>query len=74
MPACVQGIKRTSNLAAPIIQLAGHGGEVFSMRFSPDGECIASASFDKLIFLWRTFGENENFSVIKVRRGSAIMA
>ncbi len=61
-----QGITRTSNLSAPIIQLSGHGGEVFSMRFSPDGQCIASGSFDKSIFLWRTYDETENYNVITV--------
>lgn len=63
----MQGISRTSNLSAPIIQLSGHEGEVFSLRFSPDGQCLASASFDKSIFLWRTYDENENYMVIKVR-------
>ena len=65
-PSCMQGIKRTSNLLAPIMQLTGHGGEVYSVRFNPDGECLASGSFDKLIYLWKTYGECPNYMVLKV--------
>lgn len=67
-----EGISRTSNLSAPIIQLSGHEGEVFSLRFSPDGQCLASASFDKSIFLWRTYDENENYMVIKGHRNAVL--
>ncbi|KAG2437583.1 hypothetical protein HYH02_011223 [Chlamydomonas schloesseri] len=67
-----EGITRTSNLSAPIIQLSGHGGEVFSMRFSPDGQCIASGSFDKSIFLWRTYDETENYNVITGHRNAVL--
>jgi WD40 repeat protein len=65
-PSRMQGIKRTSNLLAPIMQLTGHGGEVYSVRFNPDGECLASGSFDKLIYLWKTYGECPNYMVLKV--------
>mmetsp|Transcript_1901 Transcript_1901/g.2956 ORF Transcript_1901/g.2956 Transcript_1901/m.2956 type:complete len:357 (-) Transcript_1901:580-1650(-) len=58
------GIKRTSNLKAPTMRLAGHAGEVYSIRFSPDGKCIASAGFDKSIFLWQTFGDCLNYNVL----------
>lgn len=61
-----QGIKRTSNLQAPIMQLSGHGAEVYSLNFSPDGQTIASSSFDKMIYLWRTYGECENFMIMGV--------
>lgn len=49
------------------MQLSGHGGEVYSMRFSPDGQVLASASFDRLLYLWRVYDECDNYSVIKVR-------
>ena len=65
------GVKRTSNLQAPIMQLIGHGAEVYSMKFSPDGQSLASGSFDKLVYLWRTFGDCPNYMILKVRSGCA---
>lgn len=66
------GIKRTSNLQAPIMRLSGHQGDVFSLRFSPEGDTIASGSFDKHIFLWRTFGECENFMMLKGHKNAVL--
>ena len=40
---------RTSSLQAPIMLLTGHAGEVFAAEFSPDGQSIASASFDRQV-------------------------
>lgn len=64
--SAVQGIKRTSNLMAPTMQLTGHAGEVLALQYNPDGDVLASGSFDKEVFLWRAFGENKNYSVLKV--------
>ena len=60
-----QGVRRTSGLLAPIMLLTGHGGEVFTLKYSPDGDVLASGSHDKHIFLWRTYGECENFMSLK---------
>lgn len=35
------------------------------MKFNSDGDVVASGSHDKNIFLWRTYGDCENFMVIK---------
>ena len=56
---------RSSTLQAPIMLLTGHGGEVFCSRFHPGGQTIASAGFDRDIFLWNVFGDCENFAVLK---------
>lgn len=45
--------------------LEGHADEVFTCRFNPDGDVLASGSNDKHIFLWRTYGECENYMVLK---------
>eukprot|EP01004_Peranema_trichophorum_P005504 NODE_4361_length_1179_cov_58.117424_g3852_i0.p1 GENE.NODE_4361_length_1179_cov_58.117424_g3852_i0~~NODE_4361_length_1179_cov_58.117424_g3852_i0.p1 ORF type:complete len:357 (-),score=83.39 NODE_4361_length_1179_cov_58.117424_g3852_i0:53-1123(-) len=58
-------IPRTSQLMAPTVLLSGHDGEVFTCKFSPDGEVLASGSFDKKLFLWRVFGACDNYAVLK---------
>ncbi|KAJ3331955.1 hypothetical protein HDU93_009413 [Gonapodya sp. JEL0774] len=65
-------VKRTSALAAPIMLLTGHGGEVFTAKFSPDGQSVASGSFDKSIFLWKTFGDCSNYAVLKGHKSAVI--
>jgi Prp8 binding protein len=65
----VQGPRRTSALQAPIMLLTGHAGEVFTMKFNSDGNTVASGSHDKGIFLWRVYGDCENYMVLKGRFG-----
>ena len=39
---------------------------MFTCKFSPDGQSIASGSHDKHIFLWRVYGEEcENYMLLK---------
>ncbi|CEP19878.1 hypothetical protein [Parasitella parasitica] len=63
--AIVGTIKRTSGLEAPVMQLIGHDGEIFSCEFDHSGEYIASAGFDRQILLWNTYGEVKNYGVLK---------
>ena len=44
-----QGSTRTSSMQAPIMLLTGHEAEIFSAKFSPDGEMVVSGGFDRLI-------------------------
>ena len=60
-----QAPSRTSGLVAPIMLLTGHSGEVFGVKFSPDGTVLASCSHDKHLFLWNVYGECENYMVLK---------
>lgn len=47
------------------MMLEGHGSEVYSCKFSPgEGDLFASAGHDRSIFLWRTWGECENFATL----------
>ena len=41
------------------------------MRFNPEGDVTASGSHDKHIFLWRTYGECENYMMLKGKWGRA---
>lgn len=68
------GIKRTSNLHAPIMKLTGHSAEVFSVKFSPgDGQVLASSSHDKQILLWRTYGEAcENYMMLSGHKNAVL--
>lgn len=69
----LQTCKRTSELPAPIMRLEGHEGELFTCKFSSDGDLFASAGHDKRVFLWRTFHpECENFATL-VGHKSAVL-
>ncbi|QSL65739.1 hypothetical protein MERGE_000017 [Pneumocystis wakefieldiae] len=61
----IESIPRTSGLKAPIMQLTGHQGEIFSCRFDSSGRYIASGSFDQLILIWNTYGDCSNFGQLK---------
>ncbi|KAF7727798.1 hypothetical protein EC973_007029 [Apophysomyces ossiformis] len=63
--AIVGTVKRTSSLEAPVMQLSGHSGEIFTCEFNSTGEHIASGSFDRTILLWDTYGECKNYGLLK---------
>lgn len=68
-----QAIKRTSTLQAPIIRLEGHKGELFTCKYSPDGDVFASAGHDRDIFLWRKFDSDcENFAVMQGHKNAVL--
>ena len=50
-------VPRTSNMEAPIMLLTGHGGEVYTAKFHPSGNLLASAGFERQIYLWNVYGE-----------------
>ena len=57
---------------APIVLLTGHQGAVFSSRFNPDGDVLASGSHDKAIFLWRVYGECDNYAVLNGHKNAVL--
>lgn len=62
-----------STLASSSMLLKGHNGEVLTMKFSPDGLCLATGSSDESILLWRVFSpECENFAVLKGHKNAVL--
>ncbi|KAN0075072.1 WD40-repeat-containing domain protein [Elaphomyces granulatus] len=70
--ALVQAAPRTSGLAAPIMELTGHLGEVFATRFDPTAQNIASGAMDRNIMLWRTYGQSGNYGVLTGHKGAVL--
>ena len=54
------------------MELTGHTGEVFTSRFDPSGNLVASGSMDRSIMLWRTYGECENYGVMTGHKGAVL--
>lgn len=70
--ALVQSAPQTSGLQAPVMELSGHSGEIFSAKFDPTGNLIASGSMDRSIMLWRTYGDCENYGILTGHRGAIL--
>ncbi|EEY18198.1 WD repeat-containing protein [Verticillium alfalfae VaMs.102] len=70
--ALVKTAPRTSGLQAPVMELSGHSGEVFAAKFDPTGNFIASGSMDRSILLWRTYGDCENYGILKGHSGAVL--
>ncbi|KAF7990258.1 hypothetical protein HCN44_000063 [Aphidius gifuensis] len=66
------GPPRTSSLMSPIMLLEGHGGDIFSLEFHPDGQYLASTGFDRQIFIWNVYGECENIGVMSGHSGAIL--
>ena len=67
------GAPRTSNMDAPIMLLTGHEGEIYSSKFHPEGEFLASAGMERNILFWKVYGECENFHVMSPCHSGAIV-
>ncbi|XP_063829235.1 U5 small nuclear ribonucleoprotein 40 kDa protein [Ostrinia nubilalis] len=65
-------VPRTSSLYAPIMLLEGHQGEIFTAKFHPEGKHLASAGFDRQIFVWNVYGQCENVMVMKGHTGAVM--
>ncbi|EAS01921.1 U5 small nuclear ribonucleoprotein 40 kDa protein (macronuclear) [Tetrahymena thermophila SB210] len=55
----------TKKLFTPNVQLTGHVSEVLCVKFSPCGDYLATAGFDKQILLWDIYNNCKNFGVLK---------
>jgi Prp8 binding protein len=52
-------------LGPQTFQLTGHLGEIYTMKFSSDGQYLASAGHDRLIFFWDVFPREPESSPCK---------
>jgi Prp8 binding protein len=66
------GPPRTSGLLAPNVLLTGHGGHVHCCKFSHSGTFLASGSFDKTVLLWNTYGNCDNWGLLKGHSQSVV--
>lgn len=60
---------RTSNMQAPIMLLSGHKSEVYTGKFHPSGNWLASGGMERLVYLWDVYGECENVSIMSGHTG-----
>ncbi|KAB5512740.1 hypothetical protein OIU85_003116 [Salix viminalis] len=66
------GKQRRSSLESPIMLLTGHQSAIYTMKFNPAGNVIASGSHDKEIFLWHMHGECKNFMVMRGHKNAVL--
>ncbi|KAL1123569.1 hypothetical protein AAG570_002645 [Ranatra chinensis] len=57
---------------APIVSLEGHQGDIFSVKFHPEGKYLASTGFDRQIFIWNVYGQCENISTMTGHSGAVM--
>lgn len=60
------GVSRTSGLFSPIMILDGHGGDIFTCEFHPDGDILMSSGFDRQIckFTFKRLGSRYTVNLI----------
>jgi Prp8 binding protein len=44
--------------------MIGHQGEVYCCKFSPDGDYLLTAGFDKRILIWDIYKNCSNIGVV----------
>ena len=63
---------RTSSLKAPNLELIGHKDAVYTVRFSPDGQHLATAGMDTNIFLWDVYGDCDNYALLEGHKNAVL--
>lgn len=65
--------KKKHSLKAPLMQLIGHEGEIFTCKFHPSGDTFASAGMDRCIFFWKSSGNCKNYAIFNAAHSNAIL-
>ncbi|SGY65810.1 BQ5605_C004g02598 [Microbotryum silenes-dioicae] len=70
-PICtVRYVAPCSSLALIASTTQGHQGEILDVKFSPDGEHLASSGVDRTILLWNVYGECKNWGMLRTPKGA----
>lgn len=64
--------KRYSELQAPTMKLEGHAGEIFSMKFASHGVHLATASRDRMVFIWEVHGDAIHKTTLKGHKNAVL--
>ena len=51
---------------------SGHKSEIYTGKFHPSGNWLASAGMERLVYLWSVYGECENVSIMSGHSGPII--
>merc|ERR1719435_734649 len=65
-------VPRTSNMEAPIMLLTGHSGEIYTGKFHPEGNLLATGGHERLVYLWQVYGECDNVSIMPGHTGAIV--
>ncbi|RPB20838.1 U5 snRNP complex subunit [Terfezia boudieri ATCC MYA-4762] len=66
--------RKVSGLQAPIMELTGHAGDIFAVRFDPTGRNIASGSMDRTVILWRIYEAITGLEIIFTASADSLLA
>ncbi|KAL8388290.1 hypothetical protein RB595_009334 [Gaeumannomyces hyphopodioides] len=70
--ALIQAGPRLSSLDAPLMELSGHSGEIFTAKFNSSGQYVASGSMDRTILLWKAHTNCENYGILTGHKGAVL--
>ncbi|MES1919588.1 hypothetical protein MHBO_001392, partial [Bonamia ostreae] len=64
--------KSSTSLGVESVVLAGHKGAVYSGKFHPDGNLIATGGHDSLIFIWDVNNKCKNVGLLKAHKNAVL--
>ena len=65
-------VRYSKFMVSPVLQLTGHEGPLFTCQFSPSGQQVASAGFDKRILLWNCVDGSNSAGFTNVHKNAIL--